>query len=546
MLALLSMWMALPASAQLSTPEPGFSTTCTARPASHRIGKLWYCQGASAVGSCAAPGTGSAAFLCLYDGTGWVATGDISPGGSSLWSDDGTFVRPLDTTAADYIGVSAAVAPPRIGSIDDDTILIDIQGDGTDDIKLSISGDRIILERATGVAATTWVFDDGSAAGTSAIVEAGTFDTPAAATTGGCFTLKERDDGTGAETVQVCMVDTDTATSLVHRIRDPGANADFVLTEAEGATQTINDERIFSGTFKLGAAGVSVTNDGDGAITITGLGDGTDEALTLNFDDVANTVTVTTGTGVTVLDLSAIGITSTGTFTLNSAVVNIATAGANDNDNSAASTQFVQSELIAYASDGVTFTTKALDAEGSGNVLTTVEKVWLPAAGCNNATAAPMWDLPTTNAPAIACVTGTNTQKGVADFDGTTDESMQATLMLPLDWTGNVDVAYKWLSTVTTGNVTWCAQVICVADAETDDPAFPAQASANCVSDATKGTTNQTNDASDTAITVTGCAAGELVHVRVSRDPDETSTLSDTLAGDARLVGVELTMRRAQ
>jgi len=196
---------------------------------------------------------------------------------------------------------------------------------------------------------------------------------------------------------------------------------------------------------------------------------------------------------------------------------------------------------VLNASNTATLTGKTYDADGTGNVLTIPSKIWLPAAGCNNATAAPMFDLPASNAPAIACLTG----KGVADFDGTTDETMQTTLMLPADWTGNVDVAYKWLSTVTTGNVTWCAQVVCVADSETDSQSFAAQATGNCVSDATKGTTNQTNDAADTAITITGCAAGEMLNLQISRDPNETSTLSDTLAGDARLIGIELTVRRA-
>jgi hypothetical protein len=187
----------------------------------------------------------------------------------------------------------------------------------------------------------------------------------------------------------------------------------------------------------------------------------------------------------------------------------------------------------------------AVDAEASGVTLTIPAKIWFPVAGCQNPTANLLMDSFTTNAAAPACIAGTNTVKGVADFDGTTDESLQTTVMLPLDWAGAVDVSYKWLAAATTGSVTWCTQLICTADAETDDPAFPAQASGLCVSDATKGTTLQTNDASDTGITATGCAAGELMHVRISRDPDQTSTLTDNMAGDASLIGFELTLRRA-
>ncbi len=201
---------------------------------------------------------------------------------------------------------------------------------------------------------------------------------------------------------------------------------------------------------------------------------------------------------------------------------------------------------LSVVSGTETLTNKTVDVEGTGNAITTVDKTWYPAAGCNNATAAPFFDLPTTSAAAAACITGTNTQKGVLDYDTTTEEGAQFTAMLPSDWTGAVDVTYKWLAAATTGSVAWCAQIICVADAETDDPAFPAQSTSNCVSDAAKGTTLQTNDAADTGVTITGCAAGELAHFRISRDPDASSTLTDDMTGDARLIGVMVTMRRAQ
>lgn len=137
------------------------------------------------------------------------------------------------------------------------------------------------------------------------------------------------------------------------------------------------------------------------------------------------------------------------------------------------------------------------------------------------------------------CITGTNTQKGVLDFDQTVSESAQVTHLLPSDWTGTVDVKLKWLTTYTSSSVAWQVATSCVADAETDDPSFNP---ASEVVDATKGTTNQTNDASITGLTVTGCAAGELLHLKVSRDP---TNVSDATLADARLIGFELTYRRA-
>jgi len=192
------------------------------------------------------------------------------------------------------------------------------------------------------------------------------------------------------------------------------------------------------------------------------------------------------------------------------------------------------------ASSTDTFTNKTLDAEGTGNSVTIPVKVWIPAAGCQNTTASLLWDTPTSNPAVAACVTGTNTQKGVADFaDGANALSMQYTLALPSDWSGAIDAKFKWLSATTTGDVVWQIATSCVADAETDDPAFN---TASTVTDTAKGTTNQTNDASIMGVTATGCAAGELLHIKVTRDPAHAS---DNHAATARLIGVELTLRRA-
>ncbi|MBI5415141.1 hypothetical protein HZA38_06555 [Candidatus Peregrinibacteria bacterium] len=60
----------------------------------------------------------------------------------------------------------------------------------------------------------------------------------------------------------------------------------------------------------LGTAGVKLTGDGDGALTFLGMGNGTDEDLTFNFDDVENTISITSSTGVTTVDFGAIGISA--------------------------------------------------------------------------------------------------------------------------------------------------------------------------------------------------------------------------------------------
>jgi len=66
----------------------------------------------------------------------------------------------------------------------------------------------------------------------------------------------------------------------------------------------------FSDDLSLGATGVYFSQDGDGALTIAGRGDGSDEDLTINFDDVANTIDFGTNTGVTTIDFNDFNITA--------------------------------------------------------------------------------------------------------------------------------------------------------------------------------------------------------------------------------------------
>lgn len=186
-----------------------------------------------------------------------------------------------------------------------------------------------------------------------------------------------------------------------------------------------------------------------------------------------------------------------------------------------------------------TVTNKTLDAEGTGNLITVPWKVWMRSGWCQNATPGSTWSTPVTDPAVLACNTGTNTQKATWDFaDGANSLSVQNNLMMPSDFTGTVDLRFKWFTSATSGSVVWQAQTICVADAETSDPAFNA---ASTVTDAAKGTTLQDNDATITGLTVTGCAAGELLYLRVFRDPSHGS---DTLAATAQLRGVEITFRR--
>jgi hypothetical protein len=187
-------------------------------------------------------------------------------------------------------------------------------------------------------------------------------------------------------------------------------------------------------------------------------------------------------------------------------------------------------------------TNKTFNVESTGNVLTTLSKVWLPAASCVDTSAVGLWDVAPGELAVATCVTGTETtvHKGVLAFPDAGVTVIQQTLILPDDWVAPIDLKILWQSPATTGSVVWAVSTKCVADGEDDTGVLSAAFGGT---DVTKGTANLVNVMGLSSITVTGCAGGELFHLQFYRDG---SNAADTLSGTANLIGVELTMRRAQ
>lgn len=201
--------------------------------------------------------------------------------------------------------------------------------------------------------------------------------------------------------------------------------------------------------------------------------------------------------------------------------------------------------LFRVTNDTGAVTNMTLNAESTGNVITLQEEMWWDVAGCQAGTAQLIWNVPSSNAPAAACDTGSNTNKAYASFDAATDESFETDWVLPTGFTGAIDIHFIWKAAATSGAVGWCAQLIRVADGSTSDPAYPAQASGNCVSDTAKGTTLQENRANITGVTCTSCAAGDHVYVRISRDANG-GAVTDDMTGDAHLMKFGRTWRVAK
>lgn len=80
------------------------------------------------------------------------------------------------------------------------------------------------------------------------------------------------------------------------------------LTTWSGGITTTLDLIVNGLDITLGATGVQMTSDNDGALTFLGLSAGFDEDLTYNFDDTENEVSITSSTGVNLFDLNTIGL----------------------------------------------------------------------------------------------------------------------------------------------------------------------------------------------------------------------------------------------
>lgn len=186
-----------------------------------------------------------------------------------------------------------------------------------------------------------------------------------------------------------------------------------------------------------------------------------------------------------------------------------------------------------------TFTNKTYDVEAVGNVFTETGFWDLDLAACIAGAASHVWNTGIITAPTATCFTGANSVKAAAQFpDADNDHGVFLTKWLPPGFTGNLDADIDWWSpTATAGDVVFQIATICVADGETDDPAFNA---ASVIADTAKGTVNQVNTATISNITKTGCAAGERMHIKFFRNRTHAS---DTIVGVINVDKIRFTYR---
>ena len=337
-------------------------------------------------------------------------------------------------------------------------------------------------------------------------------------------------------------------------LTDPNADAILYWRDSDGTVQPVTigaGVSLTSGTIAstLGTS-VDLASEVTGDLPFANLTQGSAlSVLGVTGNATADVASIAAGTDNQVLRRSGTAL-AFGAVNLASANAVTGTLGAGNGGTGVTSLGTGVATALGNATNGAggllvtdgtaTLTNKTLDFEGTGNVVTLPLQKDFPAAGCNNATATSFWDLPTSSPAVAACRTGTNTQKGTLDFADGANLTAQSFFKLPTGWTGNIDAVVTWISSTTTGDVVWQIAIACAGDADADDPAFTDDV---FTTDTTKGTANQYNDTASNTVTTTGtCAAGDIAHIRIRRD---SAHASDSMAGTARLVNVQITYRAA-
>lgn len=131
----------------------------------------------------------------------------------------------------------------------------------------------------------------------------------------------------------------------------------------------------------------------------------------------------------------------------------------------------------------------------------------------------------------------------VLDFDASTEEHADFTFVLPSDYNGSTMTAkFIWMHAATTTNfaVVWGIEGRCYADGDALDAAV---GTAVTVTDTGGTTTDVYISPATAAITWAGTPlAGQLINLTAYR---VAADAADTLAVDARLLGVQLTYTRS-
>jgi hypothetical protein len=330
----------------------------------------------------------------------------------------------------------------------------------------------------------------------------------------------------------------------------------FAATIASGVVDTTN----LGGD--ITTAGKALLDDADAAAQRTTLGLGTLATQSGTFSGTSSG----TNTGDQTISLTG-DVTGSGTGSFAATIANDAVSNAKL-ANMTAST--IKARITGSTGDPEDATlTQVLDLVGSaaqGDILYRGTSTWSRlAAGTsghylktNGTGSDPAWAAVSASGggstnvwiPASAWIPRTTTGAGIDSreqatnkintdellFDAGTDEFAQAMIVMPNNWNaGTVTAKFHWTASTSSGDVVWGLQGRAYAN---DDALDQAMGTAQTATDTLTATNDVDISPATSAITLGGTAAsGNPVIFQVYRDADAGG---DTLAADARLLGVEI------
>lgn len=312
------------------------------------------------------------------------------------------------------------------------------------------------------------------------------------------------------------------------------ASGDATLASTGALTlATVNSN---TGAFGSATAAPAITVNSKGLVTaastntitpavgsITGLGTGVATALAINTGS-AGALLVDGGAGGTPSSITLTNATGTASnLTAGQATAALGLKSATTTVSVSSATAPTSGQAL-IATSGTTATWQTLASGGGG-----ASNIWIPAA---------QWIPKTTLGCGVDSVETTTNDQNFDQllFDAGADEFADAIVIVPNNWDNSTITArFYWTASTSSGDVVWGIQARAFAN---DDALDTAAGTAQTVTDTLTATNDMCVTSATSAVTIGGTpAANTPVQFTVYRDANAGG---DTLAADARLLGVEI------